>query len=131
MQAEYIEYIHSYNMTIPCSRSALNTMIFWWIISTTPRNEFIKEAIEMIDNTTYFYQQLCKRQYPAWLNPYSNTLFFKAPSPNLCKHWTLALFTCPKLGLLAHAIVMQHVNREMIDEFLHELDLDLSNRNSV
>lgn len=122
MQAEYIEYIHSYNMTIPCSRSALNTLIFWWIISTTPKKEFIKEATQIIDNATYFYQELSKRHYPVWLNPYSNTLFFKAPSQELCKRWTLALYTCPKLGLLAHAIVMQHVDREMIDEFLGDLD---------
>jgi histidine decarboxylase len=122
MEAEYIEYIHSHNMTLPCSRSALNTLIFWWIITTTPREEFIRESVQMIENARYFYEELQKRQYPVWLNPYSNTLFFKAPAEEMSKRWTLSLFTCPQLGPLAHAIMMQHVDKEMIDQFLSELE---------
>jgi histidine decarboxylase len=60
------------------------------------------------------------------LNAHSNTVFFQAPSPELCERWTLSLQTCPKLGHLAHAIMMQHINKNMIDEFLHELDQEQS-----
>lgn len=126
LKADYIEYIHSYNITIPCSRSALNTLIFWWMIATNPRKEFVREAHQIIENARYFYTELRKRQYPVGLNPYSNTVFFKAPSSELCKRWTLSLFTCPKLGHLAHAIVMQHVDKAMIDKFLEDLDQELS-----
>lgn len=122
---DYIEYIHTQNITIPCSRSALSTLIFWWTITTTPQEEFAKQAKTIIENAQYLYQQLQKRQYPSWLNAYSNTVYFKAPSSLLCKHWTLSLFTCPKLGPLAHAIIMQHVDKKMIDEFLQELDKEI------
>lgn len=122
LDAEYIEYIHTHNITIPCSRSSLNTLIFWWTISTTPKEEFARQATAIIENAQYLYEQLKKRDYPVWLNPYSNTVFFKAPPLEFCKRWTLSLFTCPNLGPLAHAIVMQHVDRRMIDEFLHELE---------
>jgi histidine decarboxylase len=126
IKTEYIEYIDCYNKTIPCSRSALNTLILWWIIATTPREEFVKETNQILKNARYFYEELRKRRYPAWLNAYSNTLFFQAPSPDLCKRWTLSLQAYPKLGLLAHAIVMQHVDKKMIDEFLHDLDQERS-----
>ncbi len=122
LEAEYIEYIRSPNVTIPCSRSSLNTLIFWWLITTTPVQEFIREAERILDLARYFYEELKKRKYPAWLNPYSNTLYFKAPSLALSRRWTLSLCSCRHLGPLAHAIVMQHVNKEMIDHFLEELD---------
>lgn len=128
MNAEYIEYIHSHNMTLPCSRSALNTLTFWWIITTTSNEEFTREAIQLVDNARYFYEELQKRQYPAWLNPFSNTVVFKAPSPELTKRWTLSLDTCSQLGHVAHAIMMQHVDKKMIDEFLQELDQEIGSR---
>ncbi len=126
LDAEYIEYIHTHNVTIPCSRSSLNTLIFWWTITTTPTEEFVQEVDQMMENTTYLYQKLKEREYPVWVNPYSNTVYFKAPSYELCKRWSLSLFTCGKLGPLAHAIIMQHVDKEMIDDFLQDLDRELS-----
>lgn len=124
LEAEYIEYIHTQNLTIPCSRSALNTLIFWWTIVTTPKQEFEHQAKKIIDLAHYLYQQLRIRNYPAWLNPFSNTVFFKEPSPEICKKWTLSLYTCPHLGPLAHVIIMQHVTKEMIHQFLKDLDKD-------
>lgn len=126
MKSEYIEYIHSYNVTIPCSRSALNTLILWWIIATTPKEMFVREANQMLANAHYFYDELRKRHYPVWLNAHSNTVIFKAPSPELCERWTLSLQTCTKLGHLAYAIMMQHVDKKMINEFLNELDQEKS-----
>lgn len=125
LHGEYIEYIHTHNVTIPCSRSSLNTLIFWWTVTTTPKEEFRREIEVIMENAHYLYTQLKKRHYPVWLNSDSNTVYFKAPSLELCKHWTLSLFTCDKLGPLAHAIIMQHVDREMIDEFLQELDHEI------
>lgn len=122
LDAEYIEYIHTHNVTIPCSRSSLNTLIFWWLISTTPKEEFVKEVAHMMENTHYLYTELQKRQYPVWVNPYSNTVYFKALPLEFCKRWSLSLFTCSKLGPLAHAIIMQHVDKEMIDSFLKDFD---------
>ena len=118
----YIEYINSNNMTIPCSRSALNTLILWWTITTTKKEEFIRQTDQIFENALYFAHELQKRHYPVWLNEHSNTLFFEAPSMELCQRWTLPLQTCSKLGHIAHAIVMQHVDKKMIDEFLHDLD---------
>ena len=80
------------------------------------------EANQILDNAVYLFAELKKRHYPVWLNPHSNTVYFKAPSLPLCRRWSLSLMTCRCLGHLAHAIVMQHVDRKMIDQFLEELD---------
>ncbi|MFI0434489.1 MAG: histidine decarboxylase [Parachlamydiaceae bacterium] len=126
-EGEYIEYIHSRNITIPCSRSSLNTLILWWIIATKSKENFTDEVSQMLSNTTYFYQELQKRNYPVWLNPYSNIIFFRSPSPEICSYWTLSQQTCSKLGHLSHVVVMQHVDKAMIDQFLHDLDEGKSN----
>jgi histidine decarboxylase len=122
LEGEYIEYIHTHNLTIPCSRSALNTLIFWWTLATVPKEDFQRQAQQIVGNAHYLYQQLRLRNYPVWLNPYSNTVYFKAPSPEICSRWTLSLFTCKRLGPLAHAIIMQHVTRDKINEFLRDFD---------
>jgi len=119
---EFIEYIHSHNLTIPCSRSALNTLIFWWIIATTSKQEFDRQTHQILDDAHYLYTQLRLRDYPVWLNPYSNTVYFKAPSSRICSRWTLPTLTCKRLGALAHVVVMQHVTRDKINEFLQEFD---------
>lgn len=122
---EYIQYIQTPNVTIPCSRSALNTLIFWWMITTTRQEEWRRQAITLLRNADYLYQQFQKRHYPAWLNPCSNIVYFKAPSPDFSRHWTLALCNCPKLGQLAHIVVMQHVTLKKIDEFLRAWDSEM------
>lgn len=122
MDVEYIEYISTPNITIPCSRSSLNSLIFWWIISTMPKEEFVHEVSAMLDTAQYLYYQLKKRKYSVWLNPYSNTVFFKRPSLEITKRWSLSLYTCPKLGPLAHVMVMQHVTKNLINDFLKDLD---------
>lgn len=124
LEAEYIEYLHTSNLTIPCSRSSLNTLIFWWLISTNTKNDFVQQSKNILENANYLYKQLEMRKYPSWLNPFSNTVFFRAPSKELCKKWVLSLFTCRRLGPLAHVVVMQHVTKRMINEFLQELDLE-------
>lgn len=123
LHADYIEYIHSHNTTIPCSRSALNTLILWWIVTTTSREEFVTEVDQIMVNTHYLYKKLWVSGYPVWQNEHSNTVFFRAPPLEISEKWTLSLQTCSRLGQLAHAVIMQHVDRKLIDEFIADLGL--------
>lgn len=119
--SDFIQYIDTENITIPCSRSSLNTLLFWWIISTTSVETFHSQAENLIENANYFYYSLREKNYPVWLNAFSNTVYFKQPSIEICKKWCLAKINCPKLGALAHAVVMQHVDRAMIDDFIADI----------
>ncbi|MDP1879901.1 MAG: histidine decarboxylase [Parachlamydiaceae bacterium] len=118
---DFIQYIDAENITIPCSRSSLNTLLFWWIVHTTPIENFQEQAKTMIQNANYLYYSLREKNYPVWLNSFSNTVYFKQPSLEVCSKWTLAKTNCHKLGLLAHAVVMQHVDRNMIDDFVADV----------
>lgn len=125
LKGEFIQYIDTHNLTIPCSRSSLNTLIFWWILSTKKVEVLQKEAEEVLRCARYLYAALKKRHYPVWLNPYSNTVYFQRPSHALCDHWSLATMDCPVLGPLAHVVVMQHIDETMIQKFLKDLDQEI------
>lgn len=114
----YIEYIYTKNLTIPCSRSTLNTLLFWWILETKPSSAWQQDAKQILANANYLYEQLIKKGIPAWLNPYSNTVYFRAPSEEIRRRWRLAQMQCKERGDLAHIVVMQHVTKSVIDSFL-------------
>ena len=131
LKNDYIEYISSNNVTIPCSRSSLNTLILWWAIKTK-KHLFAKESQTMLGNAFYLNKQLERHGIESHLNRFSNTVYFTMPSPEVCRKWFLATVTCPFLGPLAHAVVMQHVTKEVIDEFISDLveDICIKNKNS-
>lgn len=123
LQGEYIEYIDTQNVTIPCSRSSLNTLILWWTMMTTAKETFVEETQMILENAAYLHRRLREIGYRSWLNLYSNTVYFECPSSEVCKKWCLAKMTCPHYGSLAHVVVMQHVTREVIDRFIEELNV--------
>ena len=125
LNTDYIDYLAQKNSTIACSRSSLNSLLLWWTLKTTDHSEFSQEASLMLQNANYLYAQMKQRNWPVWLNPYSNTVFFRAPSPKMCDYWTLACMHCRHLGPLAHIVVMQHVDQATLDHFLSDLDQEL------
>lgn len=65
-------------------------------------------------------------KYPCWVNEYSNTVFFKRPSPDLVQKYNLAQGYDERFGGdLAHIVVMQHVTKEKIDVFISDLKKSL------
>ena len=76
----------------------------------------------MLECTAYLAQELTKISWPCWRNEYSNTVFFKRPSKEICSKYNLALGYDESFGgELAHIVVMQHVTKEKIDQFVKEL----------
>ena len=60
--------------------------------------------------------------YPAWHMAYSNTVFFKRPAEWIIKKYCLAGGDLPEYGgKLNHIVVMQHVKKTIIDEFIEDL----------
>jgi len=117
-----VPYLNSEMPLISCSRSAVAPLKFYWILKHVGYDTFVKEAKEMLDNTEYLQQKLDEIKYPAWHLPYSNTVFIKRPAEWIRQKYSLANGFIPKYGgELSHIVVMQHVKKNIIDEFVSDL----------
>jgi histidine decarboxylase len=114
-----IEYIGSKDTTILGSRNGHTPLILWYAIQTRGYAGLAIEAKTCINNAQYLFQQLQLREYPCMLNSFSNTVVLKKPSQKLIKKWQLASFEN-----WVHVIVMQNIDRDKIDTFIHELILE-------
>jgi len=91
--------------------------------------EYAKPVSYILEIAKYQKDRLDEMKYPAWLNPMSNTVFYKRPGEWVMKKWNLAPDRDQRIGGdLAHDILMQHESRETIDEFIADLKKDVSMR---
>lgn len=117
-----VTYLNSNMKMINCSRDAVQPLKFWWLIQRVGYDQWSKQANQMLECTAYLKKQLEKIGWPCWNNEYSNTVFFRRPSPDICYTYTLALGYDERFGgELAHVVVMQHVTKEKIDKFVAHL----------
>jgi histidine decarboxylase len=121
-----VPYLSDAVPTITCSRSALGALKFWWQMTRNGEKEYARQAEQILKAAQYQKQRLDEMNYPAWLNPMSNTVFFKRPAAWIMKKWDLAPDHDPRLGGdLAHEILMQHETRETIEAFIDDLKKSL------
>ena len=107
---------------INCSRDAIQPLKFWWLIQKVGEKGWTEQAKRIMENTKYLKQQLDKIGWPAWVNTYSNTVFFRRPPAEIVKKYTLAQGHDDNFGGdLAHIVVMQHITKNKIDGFVAEL----------
>ena len=124
-----VPYLNDAVPTITCSRSSLGPLKFWWKIQKTGLDGYQKQAEQILANADYLKQRLDEISYPSWKNDFSNTVYFKRPSQWVMKKWDLAPDNDPRLGGdLAHEIVMQHEGKEIIEQFLADLQKDVADQ---
>lgn len=124
-----VSYLNEAVPTITCSRNALSALKFWWKIRKTGLKGFEQQAQAILDNAQYLEEQLDKIGYTAWQDDYSNTVYFRRPSEDIMKKYVLAPDYDARLGgNLAHIIVMQHLTRGVIDQFIKDLKAEKENQ---
>ena len=117
-----VTYLNGNMRMINCSRDAVQPLKFWWLIHTVGYDKWAEQAEQMMECTAYLKQQLDMIGWPCWVNKYSNTVFFKRPSPEIVSKYNLAQGYDERFGgELAHIVVMQHVTKDKIDKFIAEL----------
>ncbi len=117
-----VTYLNGNMKMINCSRDAIQPLKFWWLIQKVGEKGWTEQAKRIMDNTKYLKQQLDKIGWPAWVNTYSNTVFFRRPPAEIVKKYTLAQGHDDNFGGdLAHIVVMQHITKNKIDGFVAEL----------
>lgn len=120
-----VAYLHNDMPLISCSRSAVAPLKFFWIINHVGFKKLEEQAKEMLKNTEYLQQKFDEINYPAWHLPYSNTVFFKRPPFWIREKYALANGYLEEYGgELCHIVVMQHVTKDIIDEFIQDLQID-------
>ncbi len=117
-----VTYLNGSMPMINCSRSALAPLKLWWIIKHKGAEGFGKQANEILERAVWLKGELEKLGWPVWLEPLSNTVYFKRPSNAIVRKYDLAPDEDPRLGgELSHIVVMQHVTRERLQTFLKDL----------
>ena len=121
-RAYKVGYLHNSMPLISCSRNGLTPLKFYWALNKIGYEGYAKEANAMLENTEYLQQRFDEIGYPAWHMPYSNTVFFKRPPEWIRDKYMLADGHLPEYGGdLSHIVVMQHVKKNIIDEFISDL----------
>ena len=117
-----IAYLNGSMPMINCSRSAIAPLKFWWIIQHVGIEGFTEQASGMLERAAWLKGELDKLGWTAWLEPMSNTVYFKRPPAEITEKYMLAPDYDERLGgELSHIVVMQHVTEERLQEFLDDL----------
>ncbi len=121
------EYIHHVPGTITCSRDAVKPAEFYYFTTSAARAKQIEGAKLMLGNADYLREEL-DGHFPALsatkANTLSNTVYFKSPGDAIVKKYSLAtmsLVVDGETAEYAHVVVMPHVTKEILSEFLEDL----------
>lgn len=118
-----VPYLNCSMPMINCSRSAMSPLKLWWILQHTSKEDFTEQTAKMLENARWLKDELDKIGWDAWLEPMSNTVYFKRPSQAVAEKYDLAPDFDERLGgELSHIVVMQHVTKERLQVFLDELN---------
>jgi histidine decarboxylase len=114
------EYIGSEDLTVWWSRSGMAPLILGQHIEQRSA-WFACELQHCLDLSTYLIEEIKKHipHYNPWKNPYSTTVIFRKPTDRIIKKYSLA---CQ--WDTAHVVVMQHVTKWLIDQFIQDLIKD-------
>ena len=107
--ASNVEYIGAADCMISGSRNGHSAIYMKYMISKKGRLGFKADIDKCIELAEYLAEAIPE----AWRNQNSITVVFPKPADELIRKWQLATE-----GEISHVVVMQHVTREMIEEFL-------------
>lgn len=117
-----VPYLNNNMRMINCSRSGIDPLKFWWFIQKIGHQGWSKEANTILERSDYLEAELKRIGWFVLRNQLSNTVVLKRPSERICKKYMLATGYDEKLGgNLAHVVVMQHVRRKYLAQFIEEL----------
>ena len=116
------------------SRDAVKPAEFFFFTTSAARTKQVEDAKLMLQNATFLLKVL-RRDFPQLSavksNALSNTIYFKHPGDRIVKKYSLATMHLEKDGRseeYAHVVVMPHVSREVLSEFLTDLGDEQSYR---
>ena len=111
--ARSIEYIGALDTTIAGSRSAFAPLMLWHRLRTLGDAGLRRMVQECLERSEYAVHKLRAHDIDAWRHTNSVTVVFPRPPQSMMEKWIIA--PRKKIG---HLIVMPHVTKAIIDEFV-------------
>ena len=112
-----VTYLDGSMPMINCSRSALSPLKLLWIIRKYGDKGFTEQAQGMLERAAWLKAKLDEMGWQAWLEPMSNTVYFKRPPKAIVEKYDLAPDFDARLGgELSHIVVMQHVKLDKLQD---------------
>jgi len=119
--ARSVEYVHTLDTTLSGSRNGLAPLMMWYAFKTVGVEGFRRRVAECLELADYAVDRLKTLACNPWRHHFSNTVVFDRPSEKIVSRWQLAV-----QDDIAHVIVMPHVTRARIDQFVDDLEEDRS-----
>jgi len=116
-----VEYISSLDATIMGSRNGHAPLFINHSINKKGMDGFREDIYQCLYRAQWFTNLMKSKGINAWINNYSITVIFPRPSDKLIKKWALATE-----NEISHVIVMPHVTKNLLYEFLDEYLLDIN-----
>ncbi len=125
------EYIGHVPGTITCSRDAVKPAEFYFFSTPVAVAKQARDANMILQHTDYLLDQMkthLPKLHPFRSSTLSNIIYFKKPGIQVVKKYSLATM---KLKLhnakhdFAHVVIMPHVNKNILFEFLTDIEKDL------
>lgn len=113
---QHVEYLHTLDTTLSSSRNGHTALFLWYAIKRLGIPGFQKMITGCLDVTKYALEKLRGISWDAQAQKFSTTIVIKRPSEKLAKKWQLAVE-----GDTAHLVIMPHVSKKRIDEFVEDL----------
>jgi histidine decarboxylase len=126
------EYIGHVPGTITCSRDAVKPAEFYYFTSEDSKQKQREDATNILKNTDYLMDQMkrhLERLQPVRFSSLSNTIYFRKPADYIVRKYSLATMHLEidgKKDHFAHVVIMPHVSKKVLDEFLTDLQVDRS-----
>ena len=119
-----VEYISSLDATIMGSRNGHAPLFLNNCIKKKGMDGFREDIYQCLYRAQWFTNLMKSKGIKAWINHYSITVIFPRPSDKLIKKWAIATE-----NEISHVIVMPHVTKKLLYEFLDEYLIDIENYN--
>lgn len=115
-----IPYIGTLDTTITCSRNGHSPVFLWYALKQMGRAGLKARAENSLYLAEYTIEQLKNIGIKVWRNYNAITVVFPKPSREVCLKWQLATE-----GEQTHIICMPGITKEVIDDFISDVALEL------
>ncbi len=114
--ARTVEYIGTNDTTVLGSRNGMAPLFLWYVIHTLGKDGFQKMVKDSFSLADYAIEKFKSAGIKAWRHKNSPIVVFPRMNEPVTKKWQIAIH-----GNDAHLIVMPHVTKDHIDQFLEEI----------